>query len=230
MATKRIDVKGPIIPNSYKWIYDYFEEDSTCPKDVDKVLNDGTLDDIEIYINSGGGDVFTGSEIYTAIRNSHRNIKIFITGVAASAASVIAMSGHCEMSPTASMMIHNASTYASGDYRSLEHAADVTQTINETIRNAYIAKTGKSGDEFKQLMDNETWFTAQQAKDMGLIDGIMFENEQPQSFVASAGCCNIIPQSVINKMLAKKQHDADIENKLRLENQLKFLKLKGEIE
>ncbi len=223
----RIDIKGAIISNDIKWIYDWFEEDSTCPRDVDKVLNDGATDDVEIYINSGGGDVFAGSEIYTLIKNSKRNCKIYITGVAASAASVIAMASYCEMSPTASMMIHNASSLASGDYRDMQHMSDTLKTINETIRNAYTSKTGKSSDEFKQLMDEESWFSAQKAKDIGLIDAIMFEESPQDRFLASYG--SIIPQSVINKMKAQRQQEMGNRNQIKLENQLKLLKLKEEI-
>ena len=109
----RIDIRGVMIPNDYKWFYDWFEEDSTCPRDVQKVLDamvDG--DDLDVYINSPGGVIDVGSEIYTLLRDAGQrcNLKIHVTGEACSAASVAAMAGYCEMAPTALMMVHCVST------------------------------------------------------------------------------------------------------------------------
>ena len=106
----RVDIRGPMIPNDYKWFYEWFNEDSTCPRDVQDVINvmvDG--DELEVFINSGGGVIDVGSEIYTMLRNQ-KNVKIYITGEACSAASIVAMAGYCEMAPTALMMVHCVSS------------------------------------------------------------------------------------------------------------------------
>ena len=111
----KIDIRGAIIPNDYKWFYDWWEEDSTCPRDVQKVIDAVQPgDEIEVYINSPGGVIDAGSEIYTLLRQQD-NVKIFITGQACSAASIIAMAGHCSMTPTSLMMVHCVSTGARGN-------------------------------------------------------------------------------------------------------------------
>lgn len=109
--------------------------------------------------------------------NYSGNVTLRIVGLAASAASVIAMAGYCEMSPTAQIMVHNVSSSASGDYRDMEHASEVLKNANDTIANAYIEKTGMSREKALNLMDNETWLTAQKAKELGLVDKIMFSSD-----------------------------------------------------
>ena len=105
---KTIQIKGTIISNDERWIYDWFEWEATAPKDV--ILPE-TGEPIEVHINSGGGDVYAGSEIYTALRSYQGDVTVKIVGIAASAASVIAMAGDTvEISPTAQIMIHNVSS------------------------------------------------------------------------------------------------------------------------
>ena len=137
---KRINVYGVIIPNSYKWFYDWFDEDSTCPKDVTKVLNEADGEEIEVYINSPGGIIEAGSEIYTALREYKGETKIKVVGQACSAASIIAMAGYCEMSPTALMMVHCVSSGARGNHADMEHMAEILRTADDALSNAYIAK------------------------------------------------------------------------------------------
>lgn len=177
----RIDIRGVIIPNDYKWYYDWFEEDSTCPRDIQKVLDSLTDgDDLEVCINSPGGVINAGSEIYTLIRaaGTRSNLKINIVGEACSAASVIAMAGYCEMAPTALMMVHCVSSRASGNHSDMEHMAEVLRTADRAMCTAYMEKTGMTEQEALEMMENETWLTAQQAKERGLIDGIMFEEKE----------------------------------------------------
>ena len=127
------------------WIYDWFDWDCTAPKNV--VLPE-TGEDIEVHINSGGGDVYAGSEIYTALRSYSGKVVVKIVGIAASAASVIAMAGdEVEISPTAQIMIHNVSSNVSGDHNALLHEAEVLEGFNKSIANAYIYKTGKALDD-----------------------------------------------------------------------------------
>jgi ATP-dependent protease ClpP protease subunit len=166
----KIKVAGIIIPNNYKWLYDWFEYDSTCPKDIETALEAANGEDIEVVINSGGGDVFAGSEIYTALKSYKGNVTIRIVSLAASAASVIAMAGNkILMSPTAQMMIHNVSSSQAGDYRDMDHMSEVLKNANETIANAYRLKTGMEQKDLLKLMDKETWFTAQQALDISIF-------------------------------------------------------------
>lgn len=184
----KINIRGVIIPNDYKWFYDWFGEDSTCPSDVSKVL-DAVVpgDEIEVYINSPGGVIDVGSEIYTLLRTAAGNhdLKIYITGEACSAASVIACAAYCEMAPTALMMVHCVSTQAAGNHTAMEHMALRLRTADEALCTAYTAKTGMTQEEVLDMMEKETWLTASQAKEKGLIDAVMFEEkEEKLPFVA----------------------------------------------
>lgn len=182
----KINVKGAIVPNNDKWIYDMLEMDATSPKDVLDALS-STDDDVEVIINSGGGDVFSGSEIYTALKEHQGNVNVKVVGVAASAASVIAMAGSkIEMSPTAQMMIHNASSIAVGDNREMQTAYNMLTSANKAVANAYIAKTGKSEQEITDLMNEETWFSADTAVEQGFADSKMFDESAPR-LVANSG-------------------------------------------
>lgn len=182
---KRINVYGSIIPNNYKWYYDYFEEDATCPKDVVSVLNEANGEEVEVYINSPGGVIDCGSEIYTALRSYSGNLKIYIVGQACSAASIIAMAGYCEMSPTALMMVHCVSSGTRGNHSDMEKMAEVLRTADDALSNAYISKTEMTKEEVLAMMEVETWLTAEQAKEKGLVDGIMFEENNPLRLTAS---------------------------------------------
>lgn len=229
----RINVKGAIVPNGDKWIYDWFGIDATCPKDVADAIDKAGGQKIEVEINSGGGDIFAGSEIYTALRAYPGGVSIHIVGLAASAASVISMAGYCEMSPTAMMMVHNVSSYADGDYREMDHKADVLRQANKTIAAAYIGKTGMSEKDALALMDDETWLTATQAKEKGLVDAVMF-NSAPQ-IAASVGS-EMLPKSVLDKIRNTVKDPVRPESgifmpdaKTRAQAELKLLDLKGRI-
>lgn len=186
----RIDIRGSIIPNDYKWFYDLFEEDSTCPRDVRKVLDMVQPGDgIDVYINSPGGVIDVGSEIYTELRKATEtcDVEIYITGEACSAASVIACAAHCTMAPTALMMVHCVSSGIRGNHSDMEHMAEVLRTADRALCTAYTAKTGMTEQEALEMMEHETWLTAAQAKEKGLVDEIMFEEAQELPMTASAG-------------------------------------------
>lgn len=186
----RIDIRGSIIPNDYKWFYDWLEEDSTCPRDVRKVLDMVQPGDgIDVYINSPGGVIDVGSEIYTELRKATEtcDVEIYITGEACSAASVIACAAHCTMAPTALMMVHCVSSGIRGNHSDMEHMAEVLRTADRALCTAYTAKTGMTEQEALEMMEHETWLTAAQAKEKGLVDEIMFEEAQELPMTASAG-------------------------------------------
>lgn len=223
----RIDIRGNLIPNDYKWFYDWLEEDSTCPRDVQKVLDaamDG--DEIEVYINSPGGVIDVGSEIYTMLRKSS-DVKIYITGEACSAASVVAMAGYCEMSPTALMMVHCVSSGVRGNHSDMEHMAEVLCTADRALCTAYINKTGMSEADALEMMENETWLTAKQAKDRGLVDAIMFEKKAELPLIA--GPLFTLPtteQMEKVKKMMKETEEKD-SSAFLLQQKLNLLKLEG---
>lgn len=194
----RIDVRGRIIPNDYKFYFDFFGEDSTCPRDIRKVLD--TIqpgEPIEVYVNSGGGVIDVGSEIYTLLRTAAagHDVKIYVVGEACSAASVIAMAAYCEMSPTALMMVHCTSTSARGNHTALEHTAGVLATADKALCTAYMEKTGLTEEEILEMMEQETWLTAAQAKEKGLIDAVMFEEKEPEAPVTMAASMFHLPSA-----------------------------------
>lgn len=224
----KIKISGVIIPNDYQEIYDWIGWDATSPRKVEQSLNNAD-GDVTVEINSGGGSVFAGSEIYTMLRDYKGKVTIKITGLAASAASVIAMAGDkVLMSPTAQMMIHNATISTHGDYREMDHTSDFLKNVNKTIANAYKAKSGKADEELLALMDKETWFTPQQALEHNLIDEIMFENQVQVAANLGGG---LLPQEVINTIKSKIiKQEKPTENKSDfLMAKLKLLKLKGDV-
>lgn len=232
----KVNIKGPIISSDEQWIYDWFEIEATSPRSVTKEIEAANGGDLEVDINSGGGSVFAGSEIYTALKSHKGNVTVRIVGLAASAASVIAMAGKkIIMAPTAQMMIHNVSTRASGDYRDMEHMAGILKSANETIANAYRLKSGMTQEELLGMMDTETWLTPQQALNYKLIDEVMFENEL--QLVASLGQSQMLPNEVIEKIrntikdpLGSRQleNKADFLMQQKANAQLKLLKLRGD--
>ena len=226
----RINVRGVMIPNDYKWYYDFFGEDSTCPRDVQKVLDAIVAgDEIEVYINSPGGVIDVGSEIYTLLR-AQKNVKIFITGEACSAASIVAMAGYCAMSPTALMMVHCVSSGARGNHSTMEHAAEMLRTADRALSTAYIAKTGMSEAEVLEMMEHETWLTAEQAKERGLVDAVMFE-EQQEILPLVAGPMFVLPGDEQMEKVRRMMKEADgntNDTSASLMQQLELLKLRGE--
>lgn len=225
----KINIKGVIIPNDDKWIYDWFEMDSTCPREVENEVEKANGEDLEVIINSPGGDVFSGSEIYTLLKGYDSNVITRIVGVAASAASIVAMAGKkVMMSPTAEMMIHNVWSTARGDYKDMEHEAQVLKDYNGTTANAYMIKSGMSKEDLLAMMDKETWLTPEKALEYKLIDEIMFMDNTPKLAASFGGM--MLPPEVINKMRNTIKNQVHENESDILICKLNYLKLKGEKE
>lgn len=222
----RINLFGTIVENEDKWFYEWFGMEAVCPKNViDAIAKIDDKETVDVYINSPGGSVFAGSSIYSALRELKDRVKIHVVGIAASAASVVACAGQSDISPTAMLMIHNSSSVARGDYHAMDKESEVLQQVNKAIASAYIAKTGMSEEKALELMDRETWITASQAVEYGLIDAIAGQelnkpvNSSQMQLVASIG--NIIPKENISKLSAL------IRETDYLNAQIELLKLKG---
>lgn len=211
---KKMKINGPIISNDDLWFYEWLEMDGTAPKNIIDQLPE-TGEDVELTINSYGGLVDAGNEIYTALKNYPGKVIANVV-VAGSAASIIAMAADVvKISPVGQIMIHNVSMGADGDYHDMDKASEILKKANESLANAYVLKTGKTREEILKLMDKETWLTADEAKEQGFADEIMFEQER-MAMVASFGD-DIIPTKIIDEF-----------KKLRLENEK--LKQKNEEE
>lgn len=136
---------------------------------------------LTVWINSPGGDCISASQIYTMLRSHKSKVTVKIDGIAASAASVVAMSGdETLISPTGYLMIHNPMTLASGNKSDMEKAIALLDEIKEGIINAYTRKTGLSRNKISKLMDDETWLNAEKALQLGFVDGILFDEKEPQ--------------------------------------------------
>lgn len=196
--TVKIDVKGPIISNDEAWIYDWFEMDATSPGKVSKALDHANGEDLLVSINSPGGYVDEGSEIYTALKNYSGHVEVQIVGLAASAASIIAMAGDkVRISPTAQIMIHNAAMWNGGDHRDMTKAAEMLKITDRTLVNAYVIKSGKPEEELLHMMAEETWMGPQQALEHNFVDEIMFM-DSPVKMTASSTTSAMLPQKVID--------------------------------
>ncbi len=158
--------------------------------------------DITVWINSPGGDVFAAAQIYNMLMEYPGNVDVRIDGIAASAASVIAMAGNkVSMSPVAMMMIHNPMTVAMGDKKVMQQAIDMLDEIKESIINAYELKTGQTRTKIAHMMDAETWFNAKKAVELGFADDILYAGDSDKKDVPEAVLFGRL--TVVNSFLGK---------------------------
>lgn len=155
----------------------WFNDDVTPALFKDE-LNAGT-GDITLWINSPGGDCVAAAQIFNMLSEYPGKVTVKIDGLAASAASVIAMAGtEVWMSPVSMMMIHNPATVAWGDHAEMKKAMELLDAVKESIINAYVRKTGQSRAKLSHLMDAETWMDANKAVELGFADAILFQKEE----------------------------------------------------
>lgn len=207
-----LKIKGDIVSNDMKEIYDYFGYDCTTPQDVLKALEEMPKGDrLQVKINSGGGDVLAGQEIYATLRGRN-DVDIEVEGLAASAASVIAMAGKSTISPIGMLMVHDVSArYISGNHLQLSKQAETLKAWDEALASAYVEKTGKSKEEIIQMMDAETWITADKAVELGFIDAISQAGEP----VITNSIGNLkVTDEMIKKYEAKKTDTEKEKNEL----------------
>lgn len=187
--------------------------DEVTPKLFKDELESGS-GPISVWINSPGGDVFAAAQIYNMLMDYPYDVTVKIDGLAASAASVIAMAGTTvEMSPVAMMMIHNPATIAIGDSEEMKKAVKMLDEVKESIMNAYEIKTGLARDKISKLMDAESWFNAKKAVELGFADKILFadgqesvtENDSNGVVVGDEMSAPVMfsRQAVMNSMLSK---------------------------
>lgn len=152
----------------------WFDDDVTPAAFKEELLSgEGN---IVVWINSPGGDCIAAAQIYNMLMDYKGSVTVKIDGLAASAASVIAMAGtEVLMSPTSLMMIHNPFTIAIGDSEEMQKAIGMLNEVKESIINAYELKTGLPRDKLSQLMDAETWLNANKAVELRFADAIMFK-------------------------------------------------------
>jgi ATP-dependent Clp protease protease subunit len=158
----------------------WFEDDIT-PKQFKSELT-SSEGDISVWLNSPGGDVFAAAQIYTMLKEYKGKVTVKIDGLAASAASVIAMAGdEVLMSPVGMMMIHNPATLIFGEATDLQSGIDMLNEVKASIVNAYEQKTGLGRTAISRMMDAETWFNAKKAVELGFADKILYEEVKQEA-------------------------------------------------
>ena len=178
----------------------WFDDDVT-PKAFRSELEAGK-GDIVVWINSPGGDCVAAAQIYNMLMDYPGNVTVKVDGIAASAASVIAMAGtKVLMSPTAMMMIHNPLTVAIGDTAEMQKAIDMLSEVKESIINAYEIKTGLSRAKLSHLMDAETWMNAKKAIELGFADDLLFKPEEDTT--GAENSFTFSRRAVTNSLLSK---------------------------
>lgn len=159
---------------------------------------------ITIWVNSPGGDCTAASQIYSMLMDYKNDVTVKIDGIAASAASVVAMAGtKVLMSPTAMMMIHNPATGAFGDHVDMEKAIKMLDEVKESIINAHEIKTGLSHAQLSHMMDDETWMNAKKAIELGFADGMLTDEKHIVETEAYAFSGSSVEKALLNKISAK---------------------------
>lgn len=164
--------------------------------------------DVVIWLNSPGGDCIAASQIYSMLMDYKGNVTVKIDGIAASAASVIAMAGtRVLMAPTALMMIHNPATVAFGDHEDMQKAIEMLEEVKESIINAYEIRTNLSHTQLSHMMDETTWMNAKKAIELGFADDFLKDEKLAADAPAYAFSGKSIELALMNKISGKLQPD-----------------------
>ena len=196
LVERVLEINGTIAEDSW------FDDDITPQMFRDELFSGEG--DVTIWINSPGGDCIAASQIYSMLMDYKGNVTVKIDGIAASAASVIAMAGtKVLMAPTALMMIHNPATGAFGDHSDMEKAIEMLNEVKESIINAYEIRTNLSHAQLSHMMEEETWMNAKKAIELGFADG-MLEDPKRQNLdtEAFAFSSKAVETAVFDKIMA----------------------------
>ena len=181
-------LNGPVVDDDDTFMYEWLGSPYVSPKAVLDFLKSAGNQDISLAINSKGGSVFAGSEIYDAIKKYEGHVEVVVVGIAASISSIIAMAGDTiKMSPLGQIMIHNASAENQGDYRQMDKFAGILFDTSESMARVYAQKTGLTVEEMMDLMNQESYFTAEKAVEIGLADEVLYSEKLEFSMIASSG-------------------------------------------
>ena len=188
-------------------------DDDLTPQMFKDELNAGE-GDITVWINSPGGDCVAAAQIYNMLIDYKGNVTVKIDGIAASAASVIAMAGtKVLMSPVSMLMIHNPMTMAFGNTAEMQKAIDMLGEVKESIINAYELKTSLSRAKLSRLMDAETWMNANKAVELGFADAILERSAEPENVSETADATAFSKAAVTNSLMEKLSARCRIEPK-----------------
>ena len=188
-------------------------DDEVSPKIFKDELNGGN-GDITVWINSPGGDCVAAAQIYNMLREYKGNVTVKVDGIAASAASVIAMAGDkVLMSPVSMLMIHNPMTVAYGSSDEMQKAIEMLSSVKDSIVNAYEIKTGLSRAKLSHLMDAETWMDANKAVELGFADDILKRDNNTDDMITPTVSMLYSKTAVTNSLMDKIAHKCKIQQK-----------------
>lgn len=206
MPERTLFLNGTIAEDSW------FDDDVTPQLFKDELLAESG--DVTIWINSPGGDCVAAAQIYNMLMDYKGNITIKIDGIAASAASVIAMAGtKVLMSPVSMMMIHNPATVAWGDSAEMQKAINMLSEVKESIINAYEIKTGMSRAKLSHLMDAESWMNANKAVELGFADDILHRSGETEDTAQPQIAMMFDKAAVTNSLMDKIAKKCHIQSK-----------------
>ena len=190
----------------------WFDDDVTPQLFKDELMSGSG--NITVWINSPGGDCVAAAQIYNMLMEYPGSVTVKIDGIAASAASVIAMAGtRVMMSPVSMLMIHNPMTFAFGNTAEMQKAIDMLGEVKESIINAYELKTSLSRSKISRLMDAETWMNANKAVELGFADEILQRETSSKNEMTEAAATAFSRASVTNSLMEKLSARCRIEAK-----------------
>ena len=190
----------------------WFDDDVTPQIFKDELMSGSG--DITVWINSPGGDCVAAAQIYNMLMEYPGNVTVKIDGIAASAASVIAMAGtRVCVSPVSMLMIHNPMTFAFGNTAEMQKAIDMLGEVKESIINAYEIKTGMRRAKLSRLMDAETWMNANMAVELGFADGILQRDVAAENIISAPSAMAYSRAEVTNSLMEKLSARCRIEPK-----------------
>lgn len=232
---KKFAIKGTIIPTNYQDVYDYYGLEGTSPGKLAAFLEEANGEDIILEVNSPGGYVFAGMEIYNRLKMYTGTITAIVMSIAASAASlIICAADTVQMCPVSQLMIHRAHSWTEGDKNDIYKTAEDLEKLDDTIANAYVDKTKMAKSDVLKLMDVTTWLGPEEAKEKNFADEILFApgpGEQPA--MATVGAI-MLTSAQVAQLAAAMRAEKTVNQQRKtaalnlLRQEYNFLNLKGE--
>lgn len=232
---KKFAIKGTIIPTNYQDVYDWFGMEGTSPGKLAAFLEEANGEDIILEVNSPGGYVFAGMEIYNRLKMYTGKITAVVMSIAASAASlIICAADTVQMCPVSQLMIHRAHSWTEGDKNDIYKTAEDLEKLDDTIANAYVDKTKLAKNDVLKLMDVTTWLGPEEAKEKNFADEILFTPEPEEQPAMAAGGAIMLTSAQVAQLAEAMRAEKTVNQQQKtaalnlLRQKYNYLNLKGE--
>lgn len=232
---KKFAIKGTIIPTNYQDVYDWFGMEGTSPGKLAAFLEEANGEDIILEVNSPGGYVFAGMEIYNRLKMYTGKITAVVMSIAASAASlIICAADTVQMCPVSQLMIHRAHSWTEGDKNDIYKTAEDLEKLDDTIANAYVDKTKLAKNDVLKLMDVTTWLGPEEAKEKNFADEILFTPGPEEQPAMAAGGAIMLTSAQVAQLAEAMRAEKTVNQQQKtaalnlLRQKYNFLNLKGE--